>query len=102
MAADGYFMLERHSFIEEAEYRCFRDLVAGNYRGDGLIVDAGCFAGSSTHGLCSGIPKTLLETSAGRHVVAIDRFLVADKYIAENFAESGVDLRFGESFLSIF
>lgn len=102
MAADGDSIPGKHAFIEEAEYRCFRDLVADHYRGSGLIVDAGCFAGASTHALCSGIPKRILRGLRGRKLVAIDRFVAADRYVAENFAEAGVDIRFGESFLSVF
>lgn len=91
-----------HSFIEPAEFSYFADIANKNFSGAGLIVDAGCFAGTSTLALSGGVGKSLLAELGRRMVIAIDRFVVVDEYIANHFLESGVDIRFGESFLRIF
>lgn len=88
-------------FITAAESSHFTDVVRNNFSGEGVIVDAGCFIGSSTLALCRGLPDRQL--ASGRPaVVAIDRFVAADRYLVEHFAMRGFDVRFGESFLDIF
>lgn len=92
----------QHSFIDAAEYRAYTEAMRSNFTGEGVVVDAGCFAGSSTRALCEGISELSACSGRGRFVIAIDRFIVGDGYIAEHFVGAGVDLRAGESFLSVF
>ncbi len=91
-----------HSFIGRDEYSHLTKLVSDNFTGNGIIRDAGCFSGSSTLALCSGIPDNALETAASKLVVAIDRFFVGDNYLTTHFLATGEDIRYGESFLSLF
>lgn len=88
-----------HSFITLDERQLYGRL-ASLYRGLGVIVDAGCFAGSSTTAICEGLPSTAAYKE--RPVLALDRFVIDDHYIAAHFASAGVDLRMGESFLPVF
>lgn len=46
---------QAHALIEEAEYNAYKEIVHANYLGEGVIVDAGCFAGASTRAMCEGI-----------------------------------------------
>ncbi|WP_155616948.1 hypothetical protein [Xanthomonas translucens] len=89
--------LLNHAFVTPKERNLYRRVAQG-YTGAGRVVDAGCFAGGTTTALCEGIE--------GSHeappVIAIDRFIVADPYIAAYFAQSGMDIRMGDSFLPIF
>lgn len=87
------------SFITAAERALYREL-AGRYRGQGLIVDAGSFLGSSTCALCEGLGE--LPAPWARPVIALDRFVVNDAYITAHFLGSGRDIRMGESFLALF
>ncbi|WWW36746.1 hypothetical protein V8017_08180 [Stenotrophomonas rhizophila] len=86
-----------HTFVLPVERALYRD-VASSYTGAGRIIDAGCFAGGTTTALCEGIHGHFERPP----IVAIDRFIVADAYVAAHFAASGVDLRMGESFLPVF
>ena len=88
-----------HAFIVEEERSMYRE-IASKYQGLGVIVDAGCFAGASTSALCEGLPR--VPPYKKRFIVALDRFVVDDQYIAAHFASKGVDVRMGESFLPIF
>lgn len=87
--------------IEDAEVAHFTDVVRTVYRGDGVIVDAGSFLGSSTCALFDGIRAPICDLG-NQSVIAIDRFVVGDQYLQEFFLQRGVDVRRGESFLPHF
>ncbi|WP_237057063.1 hypothetical protein [Marilutibacter chinensis] len=91
-----------HSFIDREEYSHLTTLVSDHYTGKGIILDAGCFAGSSTLALCAGIPKDVLKAADSKLLVAIDRFVVGDSYLTNHFLGTGEDIRYGESFLTAF
>jgi hypothetical protein len=82
---------------EEADHY---SALASNYTGEGLVVDAGCFVGASTLALCRGLAGNAVPD--GRFVVAIDRFVVADRYILDSLMNAGKDVNYGESFLGFF
>lgn len=88
-------------FIEDAEVLHFRTTVRDVYSGEGVIVDAGSFMGDSTCALYDGVPVSLLG-SEDPSVIAIDRFVVGDRYLHEFFIQRGMDIRRGESFLPHF
>lgn len=86
-----------HAFVSSDE-RSFYTEVAKHYVGEGRIVDAGCFAGGTTTAFAEGLEACY----PFEPILALDRFLVADQYIAAHFAQAGIDLRMGESFLPVF
>jgi hypothetical protein len=88
-------------FISAAESAHFTDVVRRTFSGTGVIVDAGCFLGSSTLALCSGLPDRHLA-SGHPAVIAIDRFIATDRYLVEHFAARALDIRNGECFLDVF
>lgn len=85
------------AFVTKAERDLYQKY-ASEYSGLGKIVDAGCFLGGTTNALCEGISAELESPP----IISLDRFLVADSYIAEFFAKAGLDVRMGDSFLPIF
>lgn len=87
-------------FIEAAEATMLTALVRERFRGDGVIVDGGCFVGATTAALCAGLDPP--RGDAVRDVIAIDRFQALDHYLVEFFARRGDDVRYGESFLHCF
>lgn len=93
-------MTHATGLIAPAECELYRASVEDHYTGEGRIVDAGCFTGKSTVALCSAIEVR----RSGRRVpvVALDRFVATDSYLVEHFAEHGLDIRMGESYLDLF
>lgn len=88
-------------FISAAESAHFTDVVRNTFSGEGVIVDAGCFVGSSTLALCRGLPA-LRSATGNPLVIAIDRFVATDQYLVEHFSSRALDVRFGECFLDVF
>jgi predicted O-methyltransferase YrrM len=90
-----------NGFISHEEFAHFTRVAQSADPKAGLIVDAGCFVGASTLALCQGLSVDCL-THGAASVVAIDRFVATDNYLVENFSAQGIDVRYGESFLSVF
>ncbi|MBD8881876.1 hypothetical protein IHE49_15440 [Rhodanobacter sp. 7MK24] len=95
----GHFV---DSFIETGEYDLIAKIASSTYQGVGRLVDAGCFAGTSTRALCEGLSNVGARHKSARPIIVIDRFIAADEYICNHFLERGIDVRFGESFLPLF
>lgn len=93
---------ELPGFIEPAEATYYQRIVRSHYRGDGCIVDAGCFIGASTRALSEGLPGLAEAQTDLRPIIALDRFTVGDRYVGEYLAGLGLDIRYGESFLPAF
>lgn len=89
-------------FIEASEADYFEQTVRRHFRGDGCIVDAGCFIGASTKALSRGLDTWIQQRDHESPIIAIDRFTASDHYVVEFLAEMGSDVRFGESFLPVF
>jgi len=68
------------TMLMEDELRLLEYLAEEIYRGDGLIVDAGCFLGGSTLALAGGLRKNLARTSRAetRQIHSFDLFQVED------------------------
>jgi hypothetical protein len=94
---------DNHSFIDDDEIGLYKSTVVSNFSGDGIIVDAGCFVGSSTLAICEALSvlNVAEEVKIGK-VVVIDRFVANDQYILEYFSGRCINLRYGESFLPMF
>lgn len=93
---------EPEGFIDVSEAAYYERIARQHFQGEGCIVDAGCFIGSSTRALLRGLDRFESEPRRPCPVIAIDRFTVSDHYIAGFFLERGIDIRFGESFLPVF
>jgi hypothetical protein len=89
-------------FIEASEADFYEQTVRRHFRGEGCIVDAGCFIGASTNALIRGLDTHNQQRELEPPIIAIDRFTASDHYVAEYLAGIGVDVRFGESFLPVF
>jgi hypothetical protein len=90
--------LEPESMLSVAERRLLYWLGAEHARGDGAIVDAGCFVGGSTVALAEGVRANSHVT--GARIDAFDRFVV-DEFMAEHYL-ARYGLRPGESFRHVF
>lgn len=89
-------------FIDSVEVEYYSALVQRSYSERGRLLDGGCFIGSSTRALLSGLGCEGAPVHGIPPVIAIDRFIVADNYLIEFFASRGMDIRLGESFLPVF
>ncbi len=81
--------------------RCTREL----YRGEGEIVDLGCWMGSTTIQMARGLSENSLLTAQGKKIHAYDRFRweqYMEDIVTEFNMPVGRDLEPGESFLPDF
>lgn len=91
-------VLKPETMLSTAERRLLFWLAAHHARGEGAIVDAGCFVGGSTVALAEGLRANARAGDA--RIDAFDRFIV-DEFMAERYlAEHG--LRPGDSFRPVF
>lgn len=97
--SDDYAKARHLAFISDQEAAITKKIVAQNYRGTGIIVDAGSFLGKSTVALASGL---IIPLEGRKPVVAIDRFIATDRYIMDCFNKAGIEIAFGQSFLPLF
>lgn len=99
---DGEAGHDLGGFIEASEADYYEQIVRRHFRGDGCIVDAGCFIGASTKALIRGLDAWDPQHDAELPIIAIDRFTASDHYVVDFLAQVGADVRFGESFLPVF
>jgi hypothetical protein len=91
-------VLAPKTMLSDAERRLLFWLGAEHARGDGAIVDAGCFVGGSTVALAEGLRVN--PRAGDAYVDAFDRFTV-DEFMATSYlTEYG--LRAGDSFRPVF
>jgi hypothetical protein len=97
-AAPPDAVLKPETMLSVAERRLLFWLGAEHARGDGAVVDAGCFVGGSTVALAEGLRVN--RRAGDAYVDAFDRFTV-DEFMATSYlAEYG--LRPGDSFRPVF
>ncbi len=74
------------------------------YRGEGEIIDAGCFLGGSSFALASGVKanKHVSDDQKAGRVHTYDLFVVDDMEGHEGYLNAFPDVKEGESFVHIF
>jgi len=91
-------VLKPETMLSVAERRLLYWLGAEHARGDGAVVDAGCFVGGSTVALAEGLRVN--RRAGDAYVDAFDRFTV-DEFMATAYL-AGHGLQAGDSFRPVF
>lgn len=93
-----------HGMLGQEERNCLYWLGSKIYRGDGLIIDAGSYVGSSAFCLARGLEDSRAFNSKSTHAVihAYDYFSAYDQYVIDSISTEIRPINYGESYLDIF
>lgn len=88
--------------IGDEERRSYHFLARFALKGEGAIVDAGAFIGSSGFCFASGLARNP-HVFKGRNIIhSFDRFWVAEDYVGQSIRDSVRPIKAGERFRDIF